>query len=188
MANLPEAGGWINGIYQLETTDPVEAGVEGISNLQAKQLASRTKYLYDIIEAMQWRTGDVKEVDCNAAYVAANFDSTGLGINEREGWAICNGNNGTRNRAGRVGVAYGTGYTGLGNTAGSKDDVVVSHNHVANANVLVTAAAGEGVGLQLGTGFRLKNIGSGTITDATGVTGTDKNMQPYIISLFIQKL
>ena len=45
MANLSETGTYEAGIYQLKTTDPVEGGVEGISNRQARQLANRTAYL-----------------------------------------------------------------------------------------------------------------------------------------------
>ncbi|UVK85244.1 tail fiber protein [Pseudomonas sichuanensis] len=45
MANLPEQAQWEEGIYQLETSDPVLAGPDGIDNLQAKQLGNRTAYL-----------------------------------------------------------------------------------------------------------------------------------------------
>jgi len=38
-------------IYQLETNDPVMGGIDGIDNLQAKQLANRTAYLKALIEA-----------------------------------------------------------------------------------------------------------------------------------------
>lgn len=46
MANLTETPGW-TGIYQLERTDAVDAGVggAGISNLQATQLGNRTAFL-----------------------------------------------------------------------------------------------------------------------------------------------
>jgi len=47
MANLTELSQWENGIYQLETTDSVEAGAGGISNEQARLLGNRTKWLYD---------------------------------------------------------------------------------------------------------------------------------------------
>ena len=49
MANLPETPLWEAGIYQLELTDKVDAGSggNGISNLQAKQLANRTSLLYN---------------------------------------------------------------------------------------------------------------------------------------------
>lgn len=45
MANLTETSEFTPGIYQLETTDDVVGGAEGISNLQAKQLANRTVWL-----------------------------------------------------------------------------------------------------------------------------------------------
>ena len=45
MADLPEEILWTPGIYQLETSDPVLGGPDGIDNLQAKQLASRTRWL-----------------------------------------------------------------------------------------------------------------------------------------------
>ncbi|UDQ74648.1 tail fiber protein [Pectobacterium brasiliense] len=51
MANLSEQESWIDGIYQLETSDPVVAGPGGISNRQAEQLASRTAYLKKMQEA-----------------------------------------------------------------------------------------------------------------------------------------
>lgn len=47
MANLTELSQWEAGIYQLETTDPVEGGSGGISNEQARLLGNRTKWLYD---------------------------------------------------------------------------------------------------------------------------------------------
>lgn len=45
MANLSETATYAAGIYLIKTTDPVEGGVEGISNRQARQLANRTAYL-----------------------------------------------------------------------------------------------------------------------------------------------
>ncbi|MDF1687312.1 MAG: hypothetical protein P1U50_11030 [Parvibaculaceae bacterium] len=45
MANLSEETVWEEGIYQLETTDPVLGGPDGIDNRQAKELANRTQYL-----------------------------------------------------------------------------------------------------------------------------------------------
>ena len=45
MANLTEESKWEEGIYQLEKTDRIVGGVDGISNKQAKQLANRTTYL-----------------------------------------------------------------------------------------------------------------------------------------------
>jgi len=47
MANLVEKSVWVDGIYQLEITDPVQGGPDGIDNWQAKALANRTLYLRD---------------------------------------------------------------------------------------------------------------------------------------------
>ncbi len=50
MATLPEQSVWTEGIYQLETSDPVMGGPDGIDNQQAKELANRTKYLKETME------------------------------------------------------------------------------------------------------------------------------------------
>jgi hypothetical protein len=51
MADLVEASQWEKGIYQLETSDPVEGGPDGVDNVQARQLGNRTRYLKDQHEA-----------------------------------------------------------------------------------------------------------------------------------------
>ena len=53
MANLSEETKWENGIYQLEIDDPLQGGPDGIDNIQAKQLANRTRYLKAKIEHTQ---------------------------------------------------------------------------------------------------------------------------------------
>ena len=135
--------------------------------------------LLDFAEA-QWLTGDIKEVDCTNGYITANFDNTGLGINERVGWAICNGLNGTKDRNGRVGVAYGTAYPVMGATGGSKDAVVVTHSHTYSQYVQS--------GTNDGSGGEVAGYFTTGATSTVGESGTNKNMQPYIITLFIQKL
>ena len=52
MANLRENAAWESGIYQLETTDPVVGGADGIANKQAIQLANRTSYLKEQISSL----------------------------------------------------------------------------------------------------------------------------------------
>ena len=56
MANLNETAQWETGIYQLETSDPVMGGPDGIDNRQAKQLANRTLWLKNQTEALQTET------------------------------------------------------------------------------------------------------------------------------------
>ncbi len=45
MGNLNETEKWEEKIYQLETSDPVLGGADGISNRAPRQLANRTKWL-----------------------------------------------------------------------------------------------------------------------------------------------
>jgi hypothetical protein len=151
--------------------------------------------LLDFAES-QWLTGDVKEIDCTNSYITDNFESNGLGKNERLGWAICNGQNGTRNRTGRVSVGYGLTSIGsapifpsIGTTldnpiiGGSKDAVVVSHSHTIKYG-------GSATGTKYPESPYITDtiVGDMKGTESTGVPGDDKNMQPYIVTLFIQKL
>jgi len=53
MANLPESSTFDAGVYQLETTDPVIGGPSGVSNTPLKNLANRTKYLKDHVDALE---------------------------------------------------------------------------------------------------------------------------------------
>lgn len=52
MANVPETPSFDAGIYQIETTDPVLGGPNGIANAQAKGLANRTAFLKQQIEQL----------------------------------------------------------------------------------------------------------------------------------------
>lgn len=133
----------------------------------------------------------VVELDVPTSYITANFDPTGLGINERLGWAICNGNNGTRDRSGRVSIQYSTTYPTLGALGGSKDAVAVYHSH--------KTISSTGTVVPHSTSNNFYNQGqtwsdSGAIDEKysgiafEGESGANKNMQPYIVSLFIMKL
>ena len=58
MANLNLTRQWAENIYQLETTDPVMGGPDGVDNRQAKELGARTNYLKDQVDGINRdRTG-----------------------------------------------------------------------------------------------------------------------------------
>ncbi len=52
MANLPEESRYDDGVYQLELTDPVVGGPNGVSNAPLRNLANRTRWLKDQIAEM----------------------------------------------------------------------------------------------------------------------------------------
>lgn len=163
-----------------------------------------------------FNTGDIKEVDCTEAYIATNFDSTGLGRYERDGWAICNGANGTRNRNGRVGIARGTSYPSVGTAFNSpviggeeRQTLQIvempAHYHHTPGSVFKSFAAGsgdygnsssQGRGSDNGDNGELAignlssnyNTGGAALERTVGGNQSHNNMQPYIVSLFIMKL
>lgn len=52
MANLAEVSQWENVIRQIENGEAATGGADGLANVQAKQLANRTKYLKDQISTI----------------------------------------------------------------------------------------------------------------------------------------
>lgn len=70
MANLTETAQWEEGIYRIETTDPVIGGEDGIDNRQAKQLGNRTLYLKDIIENAQPSGSNMNALIVGGTYFA----------------------------------------------------------------------------------------------------------------------
>jgi hypothetical protein len=182
-----------------EILEKIENQLDDSNNIKALRHQDVNLTMLDFIES-QWLPGDIKEVDCTDAYIGNNFDGTGKGIigSEREGWAICNGNNATKNRTGRVSIGYGknppsnvvsdaalvgpNNYTPV--YGGSKNAVVVDHTHtyVTRTDDKLSEDRRNCERDCLLTQF------SKYTTTSAGEDGTNKNMQPYIVTLFIQKL
>ncbi|MGE2204777.1 hypothetical protein ACMFCF_08200 [Klebsiella pneumoniae] len=53
MSNLPEQIAWESGIHQLEQADRAKAGPGGVLNIQATQLANRTRWLRAQVESVE---------------------------------------------------------------------------------------------------------------------------------------
>ena len=175
-------------------------------------------------------------IDCNDTYIIANFETSGPNIGrgiigkEREGWAICNGYNGTRNRTGRVPVAWGTTGADENNADISRPNMTYGspeipftfgekvhylsvpemprHKHgfrIYDANDLNWNAQGSGSVYNYPTGTD-DNVGGSSYLNYTDVketggagsydygnltsggTAAHNNMQPSMVTLFIQKL
>lgn len=98
------------------------------------------------------------------------------------------------NLKGRIPVgldATVTAFDTLAETNGSKDAVVVTHAHDTNVYKSVIEAAGFGLTISGSEGFEDRvqvSAITGDNTDSTGVSGTDKNLQPYIVLNYIVKV
>jgi hypothetical protein len=86
------------------------------------------------------RTGDMRMKDVSNAYITANFDGTGLGINLEVGWAIANGNNLTRNWDDRFPLPYGTTNATMGGSVGA-NTVTLSVENIPPLTVGFTPSA-----------------------------------------------
>lgn len=164
----------------------IQAMIAGIGTGEPNTAAEMRTLLTALLDPP---TGTIRVKDVTNAYILSNFDGTGLGINEEVGWALCNGiNAGTRNSQGRVTVNYDpVNYPIMGATAGSKDAVVVSHSHTVKLQQL-NSNSDQGSG-RIATGGQYPEGGIPDIqTEEIGVSGTDKNMQPYIVRLETVKL
>jgi len=85
MAYLTEQATYEPGIYQIECTDPIQGGQDGISNVQAKQLANRTTYIKSRFEAAHNVDGTHKSEALVGALAGALTDTefaTNANVNE----------------------------------------------------------------------------------------------------------
>lgn len=169
MANLPESATWDAGIYQIETTDPVLGGVNGISNSQAKGLANRTLYLKSRIVQ-------------GTATIVNKYVLRGFSITTQAGSRYVN--------------LSESGTVGGGTNAAYIDGILVSLHDAPNAISIPTNPTGSAVSyvlylrrqgdgsyaLEIATtlpidGLRLYNVSvpaNHTASNLTGVTITDQ--------------
>ena len=145
---------------------------------------------------------EVKTLIVNQTYIDNNFNSTGLGINLCEGFAICNGNNGTTNDDGLTYNGYGTKYNVMSAVGGSRNAVVVEHSHKeftidlesgADSDIGVNSRVARRMTGSGGQDYRLQPSSTGAnptvgVTSTEGVSGLNRNMQPYRVVLKIMKL
>lgn len=81
MANLPTTPTWSPDVTQIETTDKVLGGPDGVINVQARQLADRTAYLKQEVEAVGATATDADgKADSALAQIAAVERAAGSAV------------------------------------------------------------------------------------------------------------
>ena len=114
------------------------------------------------------------------------------------GWALCDGNNGTPNLTNKFVIGAGNSYA-VNATGGSKDAVVVSHTHGITDNghshtlEYTNGDSNDGRSSESGDGGLAGTHTTSTQTtgisiNSQGVSGTDKNLPPYLALAYIMKL
>ena len=85
MTNLPVVSQWAEDIYQIETTDNVLGGIDGIANKQALSLSNRTHWLKSEVEKRANKSGSVTET---FNVKAAEVDSHAVNRKQMEDYII----------------------------------------------------------------------------------------------------
>ena len=115
-----------------------------------------------------------------------------------DGWALCNGSNGTPNLQDKFVVGAGSGYA-VDATGGSADATLVSHNHgvsdpghfhsTESNNATGGNYSGGGNSSNLGAYYG-KNTGSkttGITINTEGASATNANLPPYYALCYIMR-
>lgn len=174
-------------------------GVENGTDLQQVSGQDLVDFVNINANAFQF---EIKDLWVSQAYIDDNFDETGLGIALCEGYAICNGQNGTPNLDGLVTIGYGNNYSVIKAVGGSKNAVLIEHQHL-----MFAANNGGQTGVDITSTDYVARRGSAGgdndyrlvkptdssqptvgLSSYAGVDGTNKNMQPYMVLLKIMKL
>jgi len=173
--------------------------IETLTGLKGVIAALDARLTQQVLQV--WKRGDIIELDCGPDYLAANFDGSGLGRNERAGWAICNGNNGTRNRGSRFPIGYDPSrweYNSIGNTGGQESVALTQgqmppHMHTGSTRVSARGNP-DGSGDRTDNYYYIhSNRDSSQFwrtfdTNYTGSGEAHENRPPYIVTLWIMKL
>lgn len=120
---------------------------------------------------------EIKSLFVTQEYIDNNINEAGLGINLLTGWRLAT------ELDGLVTIGYGAVTSNIGGYGGSRDAIVVAHSHG------IKYASTSGGTKYPETPYIGDTIGGDMQgTEITGVSGTNKNMQPYCVVLKIIKL
>lgn len=129
------------------------------------------------------------------AHLDASFNMvSGLGIDDWEGWAICDGRNGTKDRSGKFSLGYKFEEYELGDTGGESEVALTvaelpEHSHT---NSFTRTKRGGGTDQNHALGADDGDpFGDSPTTVEGGTAGAGEahnNMPPYLVSLWVTKI
>jgi len=126
MANLAETATWETGIYQIEETDPVQGGANGVDNLPHKHLANRSLWLKQDHDTVK---GEV--VTARGSYGNLNARLDALETQTQQGENTYNSTSGRTITHNLGHTNYTVNIVSLADTGGDLGDVYI--NKAANA-------------------------------------------------------
>ena len=184
-------------------TSPIAfSGADGL--IQLLMAKNYTPYLQDAPSqsVVVYRVGQVGVFTMTNQQFIDNFDSSGLGRNTMLGWALRNQSNGTKNQQGKFSLNKGASpYDVIGAIGGSANAVLIGHDHDSS----VTSDNKKGVS-DIGTGSNFNGHNeftglantkilktsikgkSNTGADAPSEDGLGKNMPPYLIDVWVERV
>ena len=168
------------------TRDQLTTLIESISNGD-KNTAAEVRAVFNAFKDGFTLSGDIKWIDVDESYISINFDATGLGRNERLGWARCNGLNGTSPIEDRFIIAQGPLHNTLRATGGA-ETVILTAANIPELTIPYTGSNDD-------TG----DVGNYLITSPTDSNGAHElktnggntpvsTISPYIVLTCIKKL
>jgi hypothetical protein len=174
-------------------TSPIPfSGADGL--IQLLMAKNYTPYLQDAPSqsVYVYRVGQVGVFTMTPTQFTNNFNSTGLGTSTMIGWALRNGNNGTKNQQGKFSLNKGASpYDVIGTLGGSANSVLIGHDHdmvnVMGGAASYGAPSGGNVYVATTKKTSIKGI-SNTGADAPSETGVGKNMPPYLIDVWVERV
>lgn len=164
MADLTESALWTPGIYQIETSDPVLGGPEGVDNLQGKQLANRTVWL-------KQRINNVESGDSIAGKAAMLATARSISITGDASWSV------SFNGGDSVTAALSLANSGV--APGSYAKITVNAKGIVTAGAALMAAdipALDWSKITTGKPASLNGYGIAVATQEQTVAGVDDNV------------
>jgi len=153
-------------------------------------------YLQSLVGYAPYEIKCLRPPGDGTAYVSEHFDTSATSLNGLglvggiwEGWAICNGNNGTDNLDGQTLIGFGANYAIIGEFTGSEEVTLTINQIPAHSHDITLYNASPSPGntinsLELGDP---NNPGTYT-TNSRGGGLPHNNMQPSMVVLVIIKL